>query len=103
MAHITSFDRRRRAQAMGTMSAGEDAGEMLGPILAGFLWAAGGVGLLLGGRIVLSIAAEAYTAILGRRIGAEPPVESALVPRGPPPAPDGQPVEKPDFPISRRG
>jgi MFS family permease len=68
MAHVSSFDRRRRAQIMGTMSAGEDAGEMLGPLLAGALWSLGGVGVLLGGRIALAVCAEAYTAVLGHRI-----------------------------------
>jgi hypothetical protein len=67
MAHVSSFDRRRRAQLMGTMSSGEDAGEMLGPIIAGFLWATGGVAVLLGGRIVLALVAEAYMIVLGRR------------------------------------
>jgi MFS family permease len=66
MAHVSSFDRRRRAQIMGTISSGEDAGEMLGPILAGLLWATGGVALLLGGRIALAVTAEVYTAALGR-------------------------------------
>ena len=86
MAHVSSFDRRRRAQTMGYMSSGEDAGEMLGPILAGVLWSTGGVVVLMAGRIVLAISAEAYTVVLGRRLGGEQP--EAPVPA---PAPDPAP------------
>ena len=86
MAHVSSFDRRRRAQTMGYMSSGEDAGEMLGPILAGLLWSTGGVAVLMAGRIVLAVGAEAYTVVLGRRLGDEPPDEPAAVhDRAPPP------------------
>ena len=86
MAHVSSFDRRRRAQTMGYMSSGEDAGEMLGPILAGLLWSTGGVAVLMAGRIVLAVGAEAYAIVLGRRLGDEPPDElAALHDRAPPP------------------
>lgn len=68
MAHVSSFDRRRRAQMMGVMSSGEDAGEMIGPVLAGLLWSSGGVGVLMAGRIVLAVGAEVYTVWLGRRL-----------------------------------
>jgi hypothetical protein len=36
---------------MGSLSAGEDAGEIAAPILAGFLWSTWGVPALLGVRI----------------------------------------------------
>jgi MFS family permease len=42
MAEVAGFDRRTRARTMGSMSAGEDAGEIAGPILAGFLWSTWG-------------------------------------------------------------
>ncbi|MGH3118593.1 MAG: MFS transporter, partial [Gaiellales bacterium] len=61
MAHVASFDKRRRGRTMGYLSAGEDAGEVTGPILAGFLWSTWGAPALLGARIVLAIATEAYT------------------------------------------
>jgi MFS family permease len=61
MAHVSSYDRRRRAQTMGYLSVGEDAGEVAGPILAGFLWSTWGVGVLLGVRIALSAFTEIYT------------------------------------------
>lgn len=66
MAHISSFDRRRRAQTMGALTMGEDAGEIAGPILAGFLWSTWGTPVLLGARVVLAVAAEIYTLILMR-------------------------------------
>jgi MFS family permease len=68
MAHVAGFDRRRRARAMASMSAGEDAGEIAGPILAGFLWSTGGVPVLLGVRIGLAVMTEVYAlALFGPR------------------------------------
>jgi MFS family permease len=64
MAHVSSYDRRRRARAMGYMSSGEDAGEIAGPILASFLWSVWGVAALLGVRIALAVATELYTVAL---------------------------------------
>jgi MFS family permease len=61
MAHVSSFDRRRRAQLMGYMSAGEDAGEMAGPILAGLLWGTFGAPVLLVARMGLALGAEVFT------------------------------------------
>jgi MFS family permease len=61
MAHVSSFDRRRRAQLMGYMSAGEDAGEMAGPLLAGLLWGAFGAPALLVARMAMALGAEVYT------------------------------------------
>jgi hypothetical protein len=43
------------------MSAGEDAGEFAGPILAGFLWSTWGVPVLLAVRIALAVVTEIYT------------------------------------------
>jgi MFS family permease len=64
MAHVAGFDRRRRARTMGSMSAGEDAGEFAGPILAGFLWSTWGVPVLLAVRIALAVVTEVYTLAL---------------------------------------
>ncbi len=64
MAHVSSYDRRRRARAMGYMSSGEDAGEIAGPILASTLWSVWGVAALLGVRIVLAVVTELYTVAL---------------------------------------
>jgi MFS family permease len=78
MAHVSSFDRRRRARTMGYLSAGEDAGEAAGPIVAGFLWSTWGVPVLLGVRIAVAVSAELYTLVLMRSLheleaDAEPP------------------------------
>ena len=61
MAQVASLDRRRRARTMGSLSAGEDAGEVAGPIVAGLLWSTWGVGALLGARIALAALTELYT------------------------------------------
>jgi MFS family permease len=68
MAQVAGLDRRRRARTMGSLSAGEDAGEVAGPILAGFLWSTWGVGALLGVRIVLAAATEFYAIALNRSL-----------------------------------
>jgi competence ComEA-like helix-hairpin-helix protein len=93
MTHVSAQDRRRRAQTMGYMSAGEDAGEMLGPLGAGLLWSAGGVGLLLGARIGLALVAEVYTAKVAARLPTPPRLGSrrkATEPR----APEGRPATR---------
>jgi MFS family permease len=69
MAHVSSFDRARRARIMSYLSAGEDAGEAVGPIVAGVLWSAFGIPAVLGVRIGLAVAAEIYTVVLTRRFG----------------------------------
>jgi DivIVA domain-containing protein len=69
MAHVAGFDRRRRARTMGSLSAGEDAGEVAGPILAGFLWSTWGVPALLGARIGLAAVTEVYALALSRSLG----------------------------------
>jgi MFS family permease len=68
MAHVSEFDKRRRARTMGSLSAGEDAGEVAGPILAGFLWSTWGVPALLGVRIALAVVTEIYAIALGRSL-----------------------------------
>jgi MFS family permease len=77
MAHVSSFDRRRRAQLMGYMSAGEDAGEMAGPVLAGILWGAFGAPVLLVTRICLALGAEVFTWRMTRDLEDEPRVRAA--------------------------
>jgi MFS family permease len=69
MAHVSSFNRPRRARIMSYLSAGEDAGEAVGPIAAGLLWSAFGVPALLGVRIGLAVVAEIYALVLTRRFG----------------------------------
>ncbi|WP_228061252.1 MFS transporter [[Phormidium] sp. LEGE 05292] len=66
MAHISSFDKRRRAQTMSWMILGEDAGTIVGPILAGFLWTTWGLTIMLSARVVLAIVTEVYAAYLDR-------------------------------------
>ncbi|OKH40015.1 MFS transporter [[Phormidium ambiguum] IAM M-71] len=66
MAHISSFDKRRRAQTMSWMILGEDAGTIVGPILAGFLWTTWGLPIMLSVRVGLAIVTEVYAAYLDR-------------------------------------
>jgi len=57
---------------MGYMSAGEDTGEMAGPILAGLLWSAFGAPALLVARMGLAIGAEVFTSRMTRDPEYEP-------------------------------
>jgi MFS family permease len=66
MARLASFNPPCRAQTMGWLTWGEDVGEVLGPILTGFLWGAWGIGAVLGVRIVLALGTEIYATLLMR-------------------------------------
>jgi len=70
MAQISSFDKRNRARTMSWMSMGEDAGAVVAPALAGFLWSTGGITVLMGARILLAIVTELYAVSISR--SAEP-------------------------------
>nr|MBA2530443.1 MFS transporter [Euzebyales bacterium] len=81
MAHVASFDRRRRARTMGLISMGDDAGEIVGPILAGLLWSTWGVAVLLLARVGLAVATEIYAVVVSRSLR-EPPGDPPLDPAG---------------------
>ena len=68
MAHVASFDRKRRARTMSLMSMGDDAGEIVGPILTGFLWSTWGVAIMFAVRIGLAVITEVYAIILTMRL-----------------------------------
>jgi len=66
MADVSSLDGSRRAQTIGFLCMGEDAGEIAGPVIAGFLWSLWGVPVVLGVRMVLAILTEIYaTSLVG--------------------------------------
>jgi MFS family permease len=60
MAYVSGFDRRHRARTMSWLSVGEGMGEMLGPMLGGFLWNTWGIAVLMMTRIVLALVSEIY-------------------------------------------
>ena len=64
MAETSSFDKRNRARTMSWMSMGEDAGGLVAPVLAGFLWSTWGITVLMGTRALLAIGTEAYAVAL---------------------------------------
>ena len=66
MARLSGYDRRRRAQVIGHLSMGEGLGEMVGPILGGFLWHTWGLGVMLGVRVALAVVGEIYAFIISR-------------------------------------
>jgi MFS family permease len=63
MAHVAGQDRRNRARTMSLLGMGEDAGEALGPALAGLVWSAFGISAVVGVRIALAAASELYAAL----------------------------------------
>ncbi|MCG8365308.1 MAG: MFS transporter [Pseudanabaenales cyanobacterium] len=75
MAEISAGDKSKRAQIIGLMSAGEDAGTVVGPLLAGLIWSTWGVAALLGTRIALAMMAELYTLRVVRTMK-RPPLRS---------------------------
>jgi MFS family permease len=64
MTYVSSFDKRRRAKTMGLISMGDDAGEIAGPIIAGFLWSTWGLPVALGVRVLFAIIGEIYAVAL---------------------------------------
>jgi len=64
MADVSSFEKKRRTQIISLMCLAEDAGEIGGPILAGLLWSAWGVPVVLGVRILLALITEVYATVL---------------------------------------
>jgi MFS family permease len=67
MADVANRDPRSRARAMGYLTAGEDAGTILAPVLAGLLWTFWGVPVLLLARVVAAGLSEVYAVRLERR------------------------------------
>ncbi len=68
MAHVSDYAPQRRAQMMSWMLLGEDAGAIVGPIVAGLLWTTWGLPVMLGARVVLAIGTELYTIYLTRSL-----------------------------------
>jgi MFS family permease len=68
MAQAAAADPAHRARTMSVISLGDDAGEVVGPILAGILWTAWGVEGLLLTRLGLGLIAEVYSIRLGHRL-----------------------------------
>lgn len=73
MAQVAGLDRRNRARTMSWLGMGEDAGGVLAPMLAGFLWNGWGIGVVLGARVALAAVSEVYAIAVGRIVS--PPHE----------------------------
>jgi MFS family permease len=68
MSQVSGFNKKRRARTIGYLSFGEGLGEIVGPILAGFLWNAWGITVVVAARVLLALVSEAYAVILMRRL-----------------------------------
>jgi MFS family permease len=67
MAEVSGRDRTHRARVMGFLTSGEDAGDIVAPVLAGLLWSVWGVPALLVGRMLVAGVTEVYAIGLERR------------------------------------
>ena len=67
MADVANRDPRTRARAMGLLTAGEDAGTIVAPVVAGLLWTYWGIPVLLLARVVAAAVSELYAVRLERR------------------------------------
>jgi len=74
MSQVSHLDRSKRARVMSWLSMGEDAGGVLGPMLAGFLWNGWGVVALMSTRVVLAAVSELYAFAVIRK-AVPPPAE----------------------------
>jgi len=64
MAENANRDQRNRAHIMAKLSLGEDAGAVMGPLLASLLWNTWGVIAMLSARIVLAVVSEIYAIVV---------------------------------------
>jgi MFS family permease len=72
MAQVAELDPRNRARTMSWLGMGEDAGGVLAPMLAGFLWNGWSIAVVLGARVVLAAASEVYAVVIARRLAPAP-------------------------------
>jgi MFS family permease len=68
MSHVSGFNKKRRARTIGYLSFGEGLGEIVGPILAGFLWNAWGITVVVAARVLLALINEVYAITLMKRL-----------------------------------
>ena len=79
-ADVSSLNKSQRAQMMGLMDVGDDAGDVVGPVGGGLLWDSWGIAGLLGARIVLAALAELYAAVVIWRRPLEQPASARRQP-----------------------
>jgi MFS family permease len=78
MAQVAGLDRRNRARTMSWLGMGEDAGGVVAPMLAGFLWNGWGIGVVLGARVGLAAVTEIYAIAVGRWVSPAPAADVTL-------------------------
>ena len=67
MAEVSGRDRKQRARVMGYLTSGEDAGDIIAPVLAGLLWSVWGIPVLLIARMGVACLTEIYAIVLEHR------------------------------------
>ncbi|MFL5262262.1 MAG: MFS transporter [Anaeromyxobacteraceae bacterium] len=79
MARVAKEEPSTRARTMSWLGMGEDLGELLGPLLAGALWSAFGIGVALGARIALALVSEVYAVRVAHAFD-RPPAQAEAAP-----------------------
>lgn len=69
LAELSSAHPQRRARIMTFLDLSSNLGEIMGPLLAGFMMSAVGIPLMLGLRVALSVGTEVYALVLFRGKG----------------------------------
>lgn len=69
LAELASAHPERRARIMSFLDLSSNMGEIMGPLLAGFMMSAFGIPLMLGLRVALSMGTEVYAVLLFRGKG----------------------------------
>lgn len=67
MTRVSSADASSRARTMSWLTVGEDVGAVLAPAVAGMLWTAWGLGVVMAARAALALVTEVYALTLSRR------------------------------------
>jgi MFS family permease len=77
MASVAKEDPKSRARTISLLGMGEDLGELAGPLVAGFLWSAWGIGTLIMARVALAVVSEIYAIVVCRPPAHEAPAIAA--------------------------
>ncbi|MFL5271078.1 MAG: MFS transporter [Anaeromyxobacteraceae bacterium] len=67
MATVAKEDPKTRARTISLLGMGEDLGELAGPLVAGALWSAWGIGALIAVRVALAVVSEVYAIVVCHR------------------------------------
>lgn len=80
MARVSSADPSSRARTMSWLTVGEDLGAVLAPVVAGMVWTAWGLPVVMAARAGMALLTEAYTFGVTRQSRLRPPGSDPALP-----------------------